>query len=31
MIDEMCALLTGEGYREHSRYSPGEIFVERYW
>ena len=31
MIDEMCALLTGEGYREHSRHSPGEIFVERYW
>jgi ferredoxin--NADP+ reductase len=31
MIDEMCVLLTGAGYREHSRRSPGEIFVERYW
>ena len=31
MIDDMSALLAGEGYREHSRRSPGEVFVERYW
>jgi len=31
MIDDMSALLGGEGYREHSRRSPGEVFVERYW
>jgi ferredoxin--NADP+ reductase len=31
MIEDMCSVLTGEGYREHSRRSPGEIFVERYW
>lgn len=31
MIDDMCALLAAEGYREHSRREPGEIFVERFW
>lgn len=31
MIDDMCALLAAEGYREHSRKEPGEVFVERYW
>ncbi len=31
MIDDMCALLASDGYREHSRGYPGEIFVERYW
>ena len=31
MIDDMCVLLAGEGYREHSRQEPGEIFVERFW
>ena len=31
MIDDMCALLTGEGYREHTRDAAGEIFVERFW
>lgn len=31
MIDDMSALLSGEGYREHSRSCPGEVFVERYW
>ena len=31
MIEDMAVLLTGEGYREHSRRCPGEFFVERYW
>ena len=31
MIDDMVAALGGEGFREHSRKEPGEIFVERYW
>jgi len=31
MIDEMVAILADEGFREHSRKQPGEIFVERYW
>jgi ferredoxin--NADP+ reductase len=31
MIDDMCALLAEEGYREHSRQQSGEIFVERFW
>jgi ferredoxin--NADP+ reductase len=31
MIDDMCVLLTAEGYRERSRTEPGEILVERYW
>ena len=31
MIDEMAALLAADGYREHTRNQPGEVFVERYW
>ena len=31
MIDDMVAALGEEGFREHSRKEPGEIFVERYW
>ena len=31
MIDDMSTLLSSEGYREHSRKEPGEVFVERYW
>jgi ferredoxin--NADP+ reductase len=31
MIDDMCFLLSQEGFREHSRNSPGHIFVERFW
>jgi ferredoxin--NADP+ reductase len=31
MIDDMCELLLSEGYREHTRKEPGEIFIERYW
>jgi ferredoxin--NADP+ reductase len=31
MIDEMVSILAGEGFREHSRKQPGEVFVERYW
>jgi ferredoxin--NADP+ reductase len=31
MIDDMVAILAEEGFREHSRNEPGEIFVERYW
>lgn len=31
MIEDMIELLADEGFREHSRKEPGEIFVERYW
>ena len=31
MIDDMVAILAEDGFREHSRKQPGEIFVERYW
>ena len=31
MVDDMLAILAAEGYREHSRSEPGEVFVERYW
>ena len=31
MIDDMVAMLAEDGFREHSRKEPGEIFVERYW
>lgn len=31
MIDDMVAMLAEEGFREHTRKHPGEIFVERYW
>jgi ferredoxin--NADP+ reductase len=31
MIEDMVELLAEEGFREHSRKEPGEIFVERYW
>ena len=31
MIDDMVAMLAEDGFREHSRKQPGEIFVERYW
>ena len=31
MIDDMLVILAKEGFREHSRNQPGEIFVERYW
>jgi hypothetical protein len=31
MIDDMVTILEEEGFREHSRKDPGEIFVERYW
>lgn len=31
MIDDMTALLQGEGYRVHDPRTPGEIHVERYW
>lgn len=31
MIDDMCRELGHEGFSEHSRTNPGEIFVERYW
>lgn len=30
MIDDMVARLTGQGYCEHSRKTPGQIHVERY-
>lgn len=31
MIENMVAVLGGEGFREHTREQPGEIHVERYW
>jgi ferredoxin--NADP+ reductase len=31
MIENMVEILAEEGFREHSRKEPGEIFVERYW
>lgn len=31
MIDDMTGILAGEGFREHTRKEPGEVFVERYW
>lgn len=31
MIDDMVAILAEDGFREHTRKQPGEIFVERYW
>jgi hypothetical protein len=31
MIDDMTAIVVGEGFTEHSRSSPGEVFTERYW
>ena len=31
MIDDMVAVLAGEGFMEHSRKNPGHVFVERYW
>jgi NAD(P)H-flavin reductase len=31
MIQDMIALLTAEGFREHSRRSPGQIHTEKYW
>lgn len=31
MIDDVVALLGAQGFREHSRKTPGEIHVERYW
>jgi ferredoxin--NADP+ reductase len=31
MIDDMLDTLGEEGFREHSRAAPGQIFVEKYW
>lgn len=31
MIDEMVSILAEQGFREHTRKEPGEVFVERYW
>ena len=31
MIEDMVTILEDEGFTEHSRKEPGEIFVERYW
>ncbi len=31
MIDEMETLLLSQGYREHSRKSPGNLHLEKYW
>jgi len=31
MIEDMVAILTAEGFTEHSRRNPGTIHVERFW
>lgn len=31
MIDDMIAILSADGFREHTRKEPGQIFVERFW
>jgi ferredoxin--NADP+ reductase len=31
MIDTMVEILSGQGYREHTKKSPGNIHLERYW
>jgi ferredoxin--NADP+ reductase len=31
MIDDMVELLSDEGFTEHTRKTPGSIYVERYW
>jgi ferredoxin--NADP+ reductase len=31
MIDDAVAMLGAEGYTEHTRKTPGQIHVERYW
>ena len=31
MIDETSAMLGQEGFKEHSKKTPGEVHVERYW
>lgn len=31
MIEDMLRILADEGYREHSRRSPGQVHLEKYW
>lgn len=31
MIEDMVSILAVEGFQEHSRREPGQVFVERYW
>jgi ferredoxin--NADP+ reductase len=31
MIEEMLAVLAAEGFREHRKAEPGQVFVEKYW
>jgi len=31
MVEEMTALLESQGYRQHSRSTPGQIHAEKYW
>ena len=31
MIEQMGGILAAEGFREHSRKSPGQVHVEKYW
>lgn len=31
MTENMVELLTNDGFREHTKKEPGQIFVERYW
>lgn len=31
MVEDMLVVLAREGFREHTRAEPGQVFVERYW
>ncbi|MDH5509018.1 MAG: ferredoxin--NADP reductase [Nitrospinota bacterium] len=31
MVEEMVTILTGEGFKEHKKKDPGNVFVERFW
>ncbi len=31
MVEVMSDILSGEGFREHTKKTPGEVHVERYW
>jgi ferredoxin--NADP+ reductase len=31
MVEEMSVLLAADGFREHTRKSPGQIHAEKYW
>ena len=31
MIEDMLGILAQEGFREHSRRTPGQVHLEKYW